>query len=149
MTNSGYNHTQTLTGLPNFLRAIVIRVKALENENYIVTRGPTLVGPEGRFFYFRRSRMLENAFLRLSFALILQCKYRWYYVILLKFEKTDLFSVAVSQKQINLTNRLKTNANFLSFRGISKPYTSSLSDFNTVNTANHKGQFHKQCKCQK
>ena len=138
MTNSGYYHTQTLTGLPNFLRAIVIRVKALENENYIVTRGPTLVGPEGRFFYFRRSRLLENAFLRVPFAFILQCKYGWYYAILLKFEKTDLFSFAVSQKQINLTNRLKTKANFLSFRGISKPYTSFLPDFTTANTANHK-----------
>ena len=48
----------------------------------------------------------------------------------------------------NLTKRLKRNTNFRCFREISKPYLTSLSDLNTVNTANHKRQLHKHCKYQ-
>ena len=70
-------------------------------------------------------------------------------VILLKFERKDLIGLAVSQTQINLTNRLITNANFRCCQEISKPHLPSLSDLNPENTANNKRQFHKHCKCQK
>ena len=66
-----------------------------------------------------------------------QWKHDYYLVILLKLERTDLLSFAISQNQINLTNTHQ----FL------KPYLPSLPDLNTVNTAIHKQQFHKHCKC--
>ena len=65
------------------------------------------------------------------------------------FERTDVLSFAVSQNQINLTNKLITKANLRCFREILKPYLPSLPDLNTVNTVNHKRQFHKHSKCQK
>ena len=70
---------------------------------------------------------------------------------ILKFERTYLLSFAVPQNQVSLTNRLKinsTNVNLQCFREVSKPYLLSLPDLNAVNTANHKRQFHKHCKCQ-
>ena len=65
------------------------------------------------------------------------------------FERTDVLSFAVSQNQINLTNKLKIKANLRCFREMSKPYLMSLPDLNTVNAVNHKRQFYKHCKCQK
>ena len=67
-------------------------------------------------FDFGRSIFLENAFLSVWFASIHQYKYSWYNVVLWNFERKDLFSFAVSQNQINLTNRLRTNANLRYFR---------------------------------
>ena len=52
---------------------------------------------------------------------------------------------AVSQNQINLNSRLKTNANLRCVQGISKPYLPSLPNLNTMKTVNHKRQFHKHC----
>ena len=66
-------------------------------------------------FDFGRSILLENAFLSVWFASIHQYKYSWYNVVLWNFERKDLFSFAVSQNQINLTNRLRTNANLRYF----------------------------------
>ena len=43
---------------------------------------------------------------------------------------------------------LKTNANLRCFRDILKPYLPSLYP-TTMNTASHKRQFPKHCKCQK
>ena len=67
-------------------------------------------------FDFGRSIFLENAFLSVWFASIRQYKYSWYNVVLWNFERKDLFSFAVSQNEINLTNRLRTNANLRYFR---------------------------------
>ena len=98
---------------------------------------------EGRVFDFEKSRSMENAFLSVWFAPIHQCKHGWYWVILLQFERTELLSFAVSHNQINLTNRLKTNASLRCFQEILKQYLPSLPKLSTVNTANHKQQFHK------
>ena len=104
------------------------------------TKCPTIVETEIKIFDFGMCRSRENAILHMWFSSIHQCKYGWYYVILLKFERTD---------QINLSNRLKTNTNLRYFWEILKPYLPSLPDLNSVNTANHKRQFYKHCKCQK
>ena len=67
-----------------------------------------MVGTDWNLFDFGRSRLLENAFLKVVwFACIHQFKYSWYYAILLKFERTDVLSSAVLQNQINQTNKLK------------------------------------------
>ena len=63
--------------------------------------------------------------------------------------QSDLLSFAVSQNQINLINRLKTNANLQCFQETSKPYLPSLPNLSTVNTASRKQQFHNNCKYQK
>ena len=63
---------------------------------------------QGKIFDFGGSRSLGNVFLRVWFAAIHQCRYSWYEVILLKFERTDLLSFAVLQNQIIVTDRLKT-----------------------------------------
>ena len=63
--------------LPNFPRAMAIKLRALENEipwSSGYSR-PHHSFAEGRVFNFQKSRSLENAFLGMWFAPIHQCKY--------------------------------------------------------------------------
>ena len=78
---------------------------------------PTIVETEVKIFDFGMCRSRENEILSMWFSPIHQCKYGSYYVILLKFERTD---------QINLSNRLKTNTNLRYFWEILKPYLPSF-----------------------
>ena len=67
-------------GLPNFPRAMLIRVMALEKKIFhcsAETRGPTMVGAPRKSFDFGKPRSLENAFLSVWFASIYLCKYGW------------------------------------------------------------------------
>ena len=77
LVNSVWVLSESSSGLPNFSRAIAIRVRALENENSGCSR-PQHSFADGRVFDFEKPRSLENAFLSVWFAPIHQCKYGWY-----------------------------------------------------------------------
>ena len=123
------------SGLPNFPTAMAMGFAKQKFHGLVATRGPSMAGADEKRFDFGRSRSLEDAFLSVWFASIHHCKYGQYQFILLT--------------EPNQPNTLKPNTNLRCFRETSKPYLTSLPDFNTVNTANHKRQFHKHGKRQK
>ena len=126
-------------GLPNFLRAMAIRVRAVEHKSPWFN---DYLRPWVKSFRFWKV-YIAGKFI-LERVVCLHISMQIWLVLVHSFEIwKNIFSFTVLQEQINLTNRLNANVNLRCFREISKPYLSSLFDLVTVNTANHKWQFHK------
>ena len=70
----------------------------------VATQGPTMFEAEGKNFDFWNVQISGKFIPEYVVCSTHQWKHDWYQIILLKLERTDLLSFAISQNQINITN---------------------------------------------